>query len=489
MINPEIPDTFWSYKKALKFIGKKATDPPLALITVAALLPDLWEKRLVDMNVEPLLEKDLAWANYVFLGGMNIQFESFKQVVARCNETGVKVVAGGPMCTSGYEDIEGVDHFILGEAEISLPLFINDIVEGNPKRIYTAGDYADLRNTPIPMWSLLDMRKYSSMDVQYSRGCPYDCEFCSITALYGRKPRLKNAAQFIGELESLYKSGWRGAIFVVDDNFIGNRKVLKEELLPSLIDWSQSHGKPFHFVTEASIELSDDDQLMDLMVEAGFRMVFVGIETPEELSLEECNKKQNRRRDLLGSVRIMQRKGLNIAGGFIVGFDNDSQETFARQIRFIQRSGITTAMVGMLNALPLTRLADKLKKENRLIAGWNGNNVDSSLNFIPKMKQQLLVEGYRTILRTIYSQKAYFERIVTFLREYKIPGKTGSGVRFREIKAFIKALFRLGVVENGRQYFWKLLVHVLRNCPRNFGFAVDLAIRGFHYRKITAAIA
>jgi radical SAM superfamily enzyme YgiQ (UPF0313 family) len=338
------------------------------------------------------------------------------------------------------------------------------------------------------MWSLLDMKQYSSMDVQYSRGCPYDCEFCSITAMYGRKPRLKRPDQFIGELESLYAAGWRGGVFIVDDNFIGNRKVLKEELLPELIDWAERHDHPFNYITEASIELADDDELMDLMVKAGFRMVFVGIETPDAASLEECSKNQNRRRDMLASVKAMQRRGLNISGGFIVGFDNDSQETFENQIQFIQQSGITTAMVGLLSALPLTRLAERLKQENRLINRWSGNNVDSNLNFIPRMNPQTLVDGYKKILKTIYSQKAYFERIVTFLKEYSKPRKTGRGTGLREIGAFTKALFHLGLVEKGRWYFWKLMAHVLRNYPSNFPFAIDLAIKGFHYRKVAASI-
>ncbi|MBN1687167.1 MAG: DUF4070 domain-containing protein [Spirochaetales bacterium] len=488
LVNPEIPNTFWSYKKALQFIGKKASDPPLAMITVAALLPAAWQKRLIDMNVTQLKARDIEWADYVFIGGMNIQYESFKRVVAQCNEIGTTVVAGGPMCTCSSEEIEGVDHFVLNEAEITLPQFVDDLVAGTPKRVYASNEFPDIRNTPIPLWNLLDMKKYSSMDLQYSRGCPYDCEFCSITAMYGRKPRLKSPDQFVRELDSLYAAGWRGGVFIVDDNFIGNRRVLKEELLPSLIEWAKSHDHPFEYITEASIELSDDEELMGLMVEAGFRMVFVGIETPEEASLEECSKNQNRRRDLLKSVRIMQRRGLNILGGFIVGFDHDGPATFNKQIQFIQQSGITTAMVGILNALPLTRLADRLKHEGRLVDSWNGNNVDSSLNFIPRMGSEALVDGYKSILRTIYSQKAYFERIVTFLKEYRKPEKAGRKVGMREIKAFLRALFHLGLLEKGRWYFWKLMAHVLRNYPGSFPFAMDLAIRGFHYRKVAASI-
>ncbi len=264
--------------------------------------------------------------------------------------------------------------------------------------------------------------------------------------------------------------------------------MLKEELLPALIDWAKLHDHPFVYITEASIELADDDELMELMVDAGFRMVFVGIETPDEASLKECSKNQNRQRDMLTSVKTMQRRGLNISGGFIVGFDNDSPATFNNQIQFIQKSGITTAMVGLLNALPLTRLAERLEHENRLIKTWTGNNVDSSLNFVPRMNPQTLIDGYKSILKTIYSQKAYFERIVTFLKEYKKPRKAGKGTGYREIRAFLRALLHLGLLEKGRWYFWKLIAHVLRNYPHKFPLAIDLAIKGFHYRKVAASV-
>ena len=488
LVNPEIPNTFWSYKNALPFIGKKASDPPLALITVAALIPESWEKRLVDMNISALSDDDLRWADYVFLGGMSIQIESFKRVVARCKEIGVKIVAGGPMCSCSYREIEGVDHFVLDEAEITLPRFLLDIENGSARRVYRSDGFPDIRNTPVPLWDLLDMKKYASMDMQYSRGCPYDCEFCGITSLYGRRPRLKTADQFIHELDSLLEAGWRGRVFIVDDNFIGNKRILKEVLLPSLIEWMELHSNPFIFVTESSVDLADDEELIELLVKAGFRMVFLGIETPEEAGLKECNKSQNKHRDLLESVKIIQRKGLNVAGGFIVGFDSDSPDTFNRQIGFIQKSGITTAMVGLLNVMPLTKLSERLRQENRLIDGWNGNNVDLALNYVPKMNPQILIDGYRRILETIYSQKAYFERVVTFFREFRIPEKIGGGVGFHEIGAFFKAVAFLGIFEKGRLYFWKLLVHVLRTCPKNFAFALDLAIRGFHYRKVTESV-
>jgi len=490
LVYPETPDSFWSFKHALKFISKKSSEPPLGLLTVAAQLPVAWEKKLIDMNVSQLKDKHLLWADYVFISGMDIQKDSFQQVVDRCRTLDVKVVAGGPMCTSSPEVIKGVDHLILDEAEITLPLFLEDLKNGCPKAVYTTDQYPDIRHTPIPLWHLLDMKKYSAMDVQYSRGCPYNCEFCSITALYGHKPRTKDTEQFLLELETLYQAGWRGGIMIVDDNFIGNKNKLKNDILPSLAEWIQTRGYPFEFITEVSINMADDERLMKLMREANFSKVFVGIETPDDNSLAECNKMQNRQRNLLDSVHILQRQGFNVSGGFIVGFDNDSPNIFDRQISFIQNSGIVTAMVGLLNAMPGTHLFSRLDKENRLLSGFNGNNVDSALNFVPHMKPELLIEGYRRILKTIYSQGAYFERVKTFLQEYRLNSITRppSRINLQDIRAFIRALWRLGVLEKGSRFFWKLLFYVLSNCPQKFPEAISMAIRGFHLRRVAAAI-
>ncbi len=344
---------------------------------------------------------------------------------ARCKKFDTKIVAGGPLFTTGYEEFEGVDHFVLGEAEVTLPPFLEDLEKGCAKPIYASDERPDIRKTPIPLWSLINMKKYSSMNIQYSRGCPFNCEFCDIIILNGHKPRTKDKHQVVNELEAIFSQGWRSGVFIVDDNFIGNKRKLRAEILPAIIGWMKEKGYPFAFSTEASINLADDEELMRLMVKAGFNTVFVGIETPNEESLAECNKFTNINRDLVASVKKMQNQGLEVQGGFIVGFDSDPLSIFKSQISFIQRSGIVTAMVGLLNAPPGTRLYQHLKKENRLLKNSSGDNTDCSINFIPKMNYETLINGYKHILYTIYSPKQYYERVKTFLKAYKPQKRRG----------------------------------------------------------------
>jgi radical SAM superfamily enzyme YgiQ (UPF0313 family) len=488
LVYPETPSTFWSFKDALKFISKKSAEPPLGIITVAAMLPKAWKKKLIDMNVSHLRDEDILWADYVFLSGMNIQINSFKEVIRRSNKLGRKVVAGGPLATTQYKDFQGVDHFVLNEAEITLPLFLSDLENGNPKHIYMTDEFPDISLSPVPMWELLEKKKYASMDIQYSRGCPYDCEFCSITMLNGRKPRAKSKEQFLNELNILYKQGWKGNVSIVDDNFIGNKRKLKDETLPALIEWSKEKKYPFSFTTEVSINLSDDEELMKKIVEAGFSSIFVGIESPNSESLTECGKSQNLRRNLVSSVEKLQRNGLIVSGGFIVGFDNDNTAIFDEQIRFIQKSGIVSAMVGLLNAPTGTKLFKRLKSENRLLESFSGNNMDGSINFIPKMNYKDLISGYSKILTTIYAHKEFYERLKKFLKEYQLPSWKSSLITFGEVKAFIKMLWILGVVEKGKYYFWKLLLVSLIKYPKKFSVAMTFAVYGFHFRKITETV-
>ncbi len=488
LVNPEIPNTFWSFRHALKFIEKMSAEPPLGLLTVAAILPGEWEKRLIDMNIETLSDKDLQWADYVFITGMHIQKKSFLNVVDRCKVLKKKVVAGGPMCTMEEEKFNHIDHLILNEAEITLPLWIKDLDEGTAKKIYASSEYPDVKNTPDPLWELLDINKYASLSVQYSRGCPYNCDFCSITLLNGHKPRTKSTQQFLNELNSLYQIGWRGRIFVVDDNFIGNRRKLKNEFLPALIAWSEKMGHPFNFMTETSINLADDEELLKLMVRAGFDGAFIGIESPNLSSLQECGKSQNQNRDLIGSVKKLQKAGLLVSGGFIVGFDNDPKNIFEQQINFIQESGIVTAMVGLLNAQPGTRLFNRLKSENRLRKSFEGNNMDGSLNFMPRMNYEQLMTGYKKILNTIYSHKDYYKRIETFLREYRLPGKSAVRITFQQLKAVFRSFWVLGILERGRRYFWRFVILSIIRYPRKFQMAITLAIYGFHFRRVVQAV-
>ncbi len=489
LVYPEIPPTFWSFKYALKFIGKKASDPPLGLLTLASLLPSVWEKKLVDLNTRRLSQKDVAWADLVFISGMDIQKKSFIEVVKRCKGAGKFVVAGGPMVTQYPEGFPDVDCFILNEAEITMEPFLRDLESEHLKRVYKTGGFADLSQTPSPDWSLLHLKDYASMDLQYSRGCPFNCEFCSITALFGHKPRVKATDQFLDEITSLYDAKWRGPVFIVDDNFIGNKRRLKNEMLPDLISWQEDHHYPFSFTTEVSINLSDDEELMDMMRQAGFSTCFVGIESSEEASLTECHKTQNQGRDMVQSVKTMQRKGFNISGGFIIGFDNDPADIFDRQAKFIQNSGIVTAMVGLLNAPLGTRLYKRLKEENRIISGITGNNTDGVLNFIPKLRPDILINGYRSLMKRIYSPKLFFERIRVFLEEYRVPYETINISPFAGIRSFFLVLLKLGVMKrDGKFYFWKLFWYTLFNCPEKLRMALTFAVYGYHFQRVAESI-
>jgi len=482
LIYPSFPDTFWSFRHSLKFIRKKSAFPPLGLLTVGSMMPTEWSKRLIDLNVEKLRDEDLAWADYAFISAMVVQRKSARQTVARCKNAGLKVVAGGPLFTSEYEQFDEVDHFVLNEAELTLPAFLADYKNGSVHRIYTTPEYADIQQTPIPMWELINLKRYASMSIQFSRGCPFNCDFCNVTALFGHRPRIKTAAQIIAELDSLYHRGWRGQVFFVDDNFIGNKKYLMKLLLPALIDW-QKDKKGFLFNTEASIDLADNEDLMHTMVEAGFDTVFIGIETPDEESLAECNKKQNKNRNLIESVKRIQHTGLQVQGGFIVGFDSDGPSIFQRQIDFIQNSGIVTAMVGLLQAPPGTKLYERLKKEGRLSGLLSGDNVDGTTNIIPKMDMRQLLKGYENILNNIYRPRPYYKRIKTFLREYKAP-KISIRLDFQRFLAFFRTSIRIGIFGKERIQYWNLVVWTLCRCPKLLPLAVTLAIHGYHFRKV-----
>jgi radical SAM superfamily enzyme YgiQ (UPF0313 family) len=482
LIYPEFPDTFWSFKHALKFIRRKSAYPPLGLLTVGAMLPSDSSRRLVDLNVTKLTEADLAWADCVFISAMVVQRKSAREVISRCKEAGLTVVAGGPLFTAEYEQFEEVDHFVLNEAEITLPPFLEDFGKGRARRVYMTTEFCDIRKTPSPFWELLDLKQYGAMCVQFSRGCPFNCEFCNITVLLGHRPRMKTPEQMINELDGLYRLGWRGPIFFVDDNFIGNKAYLKTELLPALVQWRKGKkGMPFN--TEASINLADDAPLMEMMVEAGFDAVFVGIETPEEIGLAECNKSQNKNRDLVEDVRRIQRAGLQVQGGFIVGFDSDTRSIFQRQIDFIQKSGIVTAMVGLLQAPPGTKLYERLKKENRLKGFFTGDNVDGTTNIVPKMGIEVLNEGHRKLMLHIYSPKLYYQRVRAFLRVYKAP-KIKAPLDRQRCFALFRSSIRLGVLGGERLQYWKTLVWTSFRRPGLVPLAITLAIYGHHFRKI-----
>ena len=485
MIYPKYPDTYWSLKHALRFISKKAAFPPLGLLTVSAMLPAEWNRKLVDMNVTPLDSEDIRWANYVFVSAMITQKDSVAKVINECIKHQTKIIAGGPLFTQDYTSYPQVDHFILNEAELTLPLFLKDIQEGlSPKKVYSTSEYANMAETPIPDYQLLSMKDYITMSIQVSRGCPFACDFCEITSLLGHQVRMKPTDQVIAELDQLYRLSWRGFVLIVDDNFIGNKHEVKHNLLPAMKAWMQQHGYPFTFSIQVSINLADDDELLSLMRDTGFTYTFIGIETPEEKALKDCNKIQNNNRDLLQCVAKIQKAGIEVSAGFIVGFDSDTPSIFQRQIDFIQKSGIVSAMVGLLTAPKNTKLYNRLLSENRLINERPGNNTDFTTNFIPKMSYNELIEGYRTIVTSIYSAKPYYKRVRQYLLGFKHTNLRKEKLKLANLAAFAKSIFIIGIMTKGRTEFWKFLFWTLARRPKLFTDAMTFVVYGYHYRKV-----
>jgi len=484
LVSPQTPDTFWSFKHVLRFVSKKASFPPLGLLTVAAMLPPEWELKLVDMNVSRLKEADLAWADYVMISAMIVQKEGVRNIVARCRARGKTVIAGGPLFTTGHEGFPEIQHFVLGEAEEIMPQVVEDMRRHRLQSVYKATGWPDLAQTPVPRWDLIDLRQYVTMPVQFSRGCPFQCEFCDIIVMNGRVPRTKSPEQLIAELEALRMRGWKEMVFIVDDNFIGDKRRTRA-LLREIIEWRRRTGPEMGFLTEASVNLADDEELCSLMAEAGFTKVFVGIETPSAEGLAECRKQQNRGRDLVEAVRTLQQRGLEVMGGFIVGFDSDGSDIFKRQFDFIQRSGVVTAMVGLLTALPRTRLYDRLKREGRLVTEASGNNTDSTLNFKPKLNREFLQSGYRDLMKKLYEPKIYYQRVRTFLKNHKTEDRAPSLRLSRaDFMAFVKSFWLLGIWYRGRVAYWRFFWGTLLRRPRHFRRAIEFAILGYHFRRV-----
>lgn len=489
MVYPRIPTTYWSFEYALPFINQKGLMPPLGLLTVAALLPENFQVRLIDMNVEDLSLSDLENTDLVFISAMIVQKSSFHEVVALCNEMEVPVVAGGPYPTTSYKEIAGVDYFVLNEGEITIPLFLEDYRQGKAKHIYEDLRKPDIQKSPVPRFDLIRIHDYATMALQNSRGCPFNCEFCDIIEMFGRNPRYKLPEQVCDELNAIAATNYQGPLFIVDDNFIGNKRKVKE-LLKSLISWQKEHGYPFSLFTEASIDLAGDDELLDLFVQAGFDMVFIGLETPDEEILRQSNKSQNLRMDLVAAVDKIQRKGIEVLAGFILGFDNEEDDIFDRQIKFIQSSSISMAMIGLMLALPNTQLYRRLEAEGRLLSASSGNNThELDLNFVPTMPKEQLVDGYKQVLQTIYKPKNYFKRTIDFI--HKLPRTRSNLPSERNIIRDVIALLRSIAVQGFSSYafqYWKFLLRVLLRRPSEFPFAVTQAIKGYHFFRITSEI-
>lgn len=486
LVQPENPDTFWSFKHSLPFVSKRSAFAPLGLLTVAGLLPREWEIDLVDLNVDTLRDEAIRNADYVLVSAMIVHKPSVVTLLERCRALAKPVVAGGPLFTTGHEEFPHVEHLFLGEVEDLLPEWVADLEHGTPKRIYRTTVFPDMRHSPVPRWDLIEFASYLTMSVQFSRGCPYDCEFCDIVVMNGRAPRTKTPDQLVQELETLRVLGWRDMVFVVDDNFIGDKRRTKE-LLRTMIAWRERTRPAMGFFTEASVNLADDPELCMLMTQAGFKKVFIGIETPSSESLQECHKLQNRDRDLLASIHTLQRTGLEVMGGFIVGFDSDRTDVFQRQFEFIQRSGVVTAMVGLLTALPQTKLYHRMKREGRLRFASTGNNTLASLNFEPKLDRRFLEEGYRELMKKLYEPKVYYERVRVFLRQHRPAGPklTRSAA---DIRAFVKSLWLLGARYRGRWAYWRLCASTLLRHPSQFPRVVELAILGHHFRRIAMSL-
>jgi radical SAM superfamily enzyme YgiQ (UPF0313 family) len=460
MVYPEIPDTFFSLRYAIQLFGKKALFPPLGLLTIASLLPADWEKRLIDMNIRDLTDEHLRWADYVFLSGMYVQAESAAGVIARCQRLGVKTVAGGPLFTHEHFRFPGVDHFVLNEGEITLPLFLADLDAGHPKRMYESKEFADVRSTPVPSWELAELDQYASVCVQYSRGCPYMCDFCDVTALFGRRPRTKTAEQILAEIERIPALEQFSDVYFADDNLIGNKNTLKSDLLPSLRDWQRKRGSKVSFSTQVTVNLADDDVLVQMMREAGFVGIFIGLETPYEESLLASRKKQNLKRNLLENIHSLQRSGFDISAGFIVGFDTDTAEIFRIQREFIRKSGIVLALVNVLKAPTGTELYERMKREGRLVEEGllQLQNDEATSNFVSKLDPELMRCEYSNLVDHLYSPRVLYERCRTFAEMFR-PTQSAADSEFQlsSLGMLAKIFLILGVVDSGRWYFWKLL--------------------------------
>ena len=488
LVYPKVPNnTYWSYKYTFRLVGKKSAMPPLGLITLAALIPEGYQLKLVDMNVSSLEDEDILWSDAVMISAMHVQQNSFHKVVNSCNRLGRTVIAGGPYASSDYEKINGVDHFVLGEVEDIIADFLTDLNSGNARKVYVVNKRPDISRTVIPRFDLLDLSSYATMSIQYSRGCPFKCDFCNIWKYYGNRPRLKAASNLTAELDALYEQGWRGPVFIVDDNFIGNKKRVKNELLPALINWQQRHDYVYQFFTEATINMADDRQLLAGMRDAKFNEVFIGIETPSAASLKESGKHHNLKGDLNRSIRRIQRYGMEVMAGFILGFDNDTPDIFDRQIEFIRTNAIPRAMVGLLQAPPGTDLYSRLEKEGRILNDFVGNNTHQhSTNFITKMDATQLREGYLNVLASLYDVdlKDYFNRCNQLFDNLGDTRFFQRAIGLQEIKILSKSLVTQPFTRYGLQYL-KFIVRNLIKHSDIWGETIRFAIIGHHFHTIT----
>lgn len=496
LVYPVFPQSFWSFDETIKLLGRKAMLPPLGLVTVAAMLPEDWEFKLVDRNIREVTEEEWAWAEMVMLSAMIVQKRDLHGQIKEAKRRGKQVVIGGPYPTALPDECAdvGADFLVLDEGEITIPRFLAALARGDESGTFRSdGEKPDVTTTPVPRFDLLDLGSYSEMSVQFSRGCPFLCEFCDIIVLYGRKPRTKAPAQILAELQCLYDLGWRRSVFMVDDNFIGNKKNVKL-LLNELEPWMVEHGYPFSFATEASVDLAQDVGMMEQMVSCNFGSVFLGVETPDTESLALTKKSQNNRDPLIESVERIAKSGLRVMAGFIIGFDNEKPGAGQRIVDFVERTAIPTAAFSMLHALPDTGLSKRLAKEGRLLEDRGGDlNQTTLMNFQPTRPMEEIAREYIDGFWQLYDANRYIDRVFRhfmMLNEGKFPKKPRSARKKLDRenrRALASIIWRQGILRKSRWKFWSHLWQMYRRNPGGIGSYLSTCAQFEHfhiYRKL-----
>lgn len=503
LVYPRIPVTYWGLEYAIQFTYFKSVMPPLGLLTIAAMMPKNYEPKIIDLNTTDISQRDIDEADIIFISAMIIQKDSFNQVVQLCRKSKKTIVAGGYYATSCYEDIKDVDHFVLNEGEVTLPQFLRDYENGSPQKVYDDQTKPDLTISPIPRFDLIDVDQYSVMCLQYSRGCPNDCEFCDIREMFGNKSRTKNPEQFIREMECLYNRDFRGPIFVVDDNLTAPRKKVKE-LLKQIIKWQKNRGYPFAFFTQTSLDVASDDELLGLLREARFLELFIGIETPHAKTLLQVRKKHNIHINLYEAVQKIQDKGIEVMGGFILGFDTDPEDIFDSMIHFIQQAAIPQAMLGLLNAIPNSTFYKRLERDGRISGIANGDNLSLESNIIPVMPKQQLINGFKHVISEIYKPENYFQRVLMLIKRFPkdvayrdslaigahATGDVNIKTFLKHLKIRLKNLFIVYKSTFNSYTFdvLRFLLNVLLYDYRCLNYATYMIIRGYHFIKLSEKI-
>jgi radical SAM superfamily enzyme YgiQ (UPF0313 family) len=493
LIHPKFsPYSFWNFVEVSKIVGAKYQAAPLGLMTVAALLPQEWEIKLIDTNVEPLLNEHFDWADLVFTGGMLPQQIGILDIITLSHQRNKPVVVGGPDPTSQPHLYQSADYLVLGEGEVTIPIFLNDLANGEKTGKYVTSEYADMTKAVVPRFDLINFDNYIHLNIQFTRGCPFNCEFCDIVELYGRKPRTKTPEQMVKEIQTLYDLNYRGHIDIVDDNFIGNKKQVKETLR-AIKEWSKLHNYPFYYGTEASINLADDDELLQLMRDVDFRLVFTGLETPEDEVLEKVNKKINMNRSVVEATKKISSYGMVVNAGFIIGFDNENGQTAKRMNEFIQDTGICVAMLGLMYALPNTKLTKRLRLEGRLFEEFsvftdNKTQIDqasSGLNFITLRPRIDILKDFVEVISYIYKPEHYYERVIYTCLNLKVTNKYKHNLKktFKNLRSFSRILRRVGVNRITGKSFWKMFFTVLLKNPKAIEWGISLSAMFIHFYK------